>query len=108
MDIAKKRMLEDRGALPKAEEREYMNRRAKGQQCKRGKREFGKEKESVAVVCKRACCEILSLVWERVVEKGLEGEVDLSSGESEHWLQCALRWLFTPPLFLGIFLDLRV
>ena len=59
-------------------------------------------------ICKRACCEILSLVWERVVEKGLEGEVDLSSGESEHRLQCALRWLFAPPLFLGIFLDLRV
>ena len=41
----------------KTAEMEKVNKEAKEEKCNGGKREFEGEKERVAAVCKRACCE---------------------------------------------------
>ena len=72
-----------------AEEMERETREAKEERCKRGKRECKGEKERMAVVCKRACCESHSGM-------NMDVEVvDLSGDETEHWCDvCVCLLLF--------------
>ena len=64
------------GIEGKAKEVEQINKKAKEENRKSGKRELEGDKERVAVVCKRGCNEFLSCVSGRGCEKGFEEEVE--------------------------------
>ena len=93
----------------KAEELEKVNREAQEEYCKSGNRMFGSEKEGLAVVCERACCECPSSMNERVLGKGLEEEVvDLLGEESEHWCEVTVYVPVSVFLVLGLISPVNV
>ena len=89
------------GTESKAAELEEMRNTNTEEEGKSGKRELEGQKERVAVVCNRICCDFPSSMGERFPEGSLENEVVvLSCDESEHWCEVSV-CVFASVLLVG-------